>query len=803
MLHTPRTTSPTCGVITPHRSRTWQLGMITFLSLIALILIPSHASAAASCSHNAGIVTVNVSSQFLEMSLSGDEIRFGTSDGSGGTQCDGVATVNNTDTILIIGTAGDEILDIDLRNGAFGPGVDVEGSGTSEIEWSVQLGSGSDVLGIDSPGATNTFMLGQSGGDYSVNLNADDDADITVETSGYAPAAGPSFVVSSGAGDDVISCGGDAVTGDPITSSCSIYAIGGNDTLIGSAGSDTIDAGNGDDIINSGAGDDYSVSPGRGSDTVNLGPGSDVVTEVNDLGATEADTYSGGDGTDTIDYSARAGAVSLTTDGVANDGGMSGSNENDDIGADFERFFGGSGADIISLTGITGNGFASSYGGADTITGSDGDDTLIGGTDADVITGGIGADILEGGSGSDSLTGGAGEDILAPDGADAVADTVDGGADTDQVSYSLLPVGVSVNLLSGQGTPTGGAIDSLISIEDVDGSEHADTIIGDATSNTLTGRGGNDSFTPGAGNDSVSGGNGNDTYLASAAPDGNTDYFNGGAGTNTASYAVRGSDAPVTFAGVDSTVGGGVGESDDLDNVTIIEGGAGNDVLEQYDTIHGGPGNDTITNATTITGGDGNDTITPGLGDDSVNAGAGNDTIVEGDTGAAEPSDSYIGGTGIDHISYAARSNSGVTITQDGVANDGKAGELDNVSGFERVTTGGGNDVITGTTGNDQITSGSGNDTITGSSGNDTIRAGAGNDTINGGSGNDTILGGLGNDRLTGGAGTDTLNGEAGDDRFQARDRRRDSIVGGSGRDTATVDRASVRDRVRSVEVVR
>jgi Ca2+-binding RTX toxin-like protein len=81
----------------------------------------------------------------------------------------------------------------------------------------------------------------------------------------------------------------------------------------------------------------------------------------------------------------------------------------------------------------------------------------------------------------------------------------------------------------------------------------------------------------------------------------------------------------------------------------------------------------------------------------------------------------------------------------------------------------------------------------------DLIDAGAGNDLVYGAGGNDFAAGGAGADVLAGGPGKDWLWGEAGNDRFSARDRNRDSILGGFGRDRASVDRL---DSVLGVERV-
>jgi Ca2+-binding RTX toxin-like protein len=277
-------------------------------------------------------------------------------------------------------------------------------------------------------------------------------------------------------------------------------------------------------------------------------------------------------------------------------------------------------------------------------------------------------------------------------------------------------------------------------------------------------------------------------------------------------------------------------------------------------TIDLGPGNDSVTFSGSfagsdfdsagfgagifISGGDGTDNLTGsdlsdeidgGAGDDTESGGGGDDIfgafsdpafdlIAPDDTGA----DSYTGGAGVDQVSYTSRSNP-VFVTEDGSANDGEAGEHDNVAsdveavdggagndvidisglatlgspGFQGAFGNNGNDTITGTSagdvldggfgddtisaggGDDQVSGDAGNDVLNGDAGSDTIDPGDGDDHVDGGgdddilipsAGNDTMTGGAGNDGVEGGDGNDTLDGGPGDD----------SIDGGNGADTIT-----------------
>jgi hypothetical protein len=110
-----------------------------------------------------------------------------------------------------------------------------------------------------------------------------------------------------------------------------------------------------------------------------------------------------------------------------------------------------------------------------------------------------------------------------------------------------------------------------------------------------------------------------------------------------------------------------------------------------------------------------------------------------------------------------------------------------------------GDDMIFGGKKDDRLIGGPGRDSLTGEGGNDTISGGAGNDTLNGDTwrdpvffrpykrpaGRDRLDGGPGADDLQGGSGPDLLIGGPGNDTFyNNRDRSRDRMVGGTGRDS-------------------
>jgi|tagenome__1003787_1003787.scaffolds.fasta_scaffold20951212_2 hypothetical protein len=272
-----------------------------------------------------------------------------------------------------------------------------------------------------------------------------------------------------------------------------------------------------------------------------------------------------------------------------------------------------------------------------------------------------------------------------------------------------------------------------------------------------------------------------------------------------------------------------------------LTGTAGNDVicgLGGNDTIRGGGGNDVLL------GDAGADRLFGEAGNDSLDGRAGNDTL-DGGVGA----DSLIGGTDIDKLTYAARANPLTVTSGDGTANDGEAGEGDNVhADIESILGGKAADHLTGSGAAETLTGGAGADTLDGGAGNDTLDGGAGADDMKGGAGVDTVTyasrtadvtvtlaggaddgepgegdnaepdienvaggagwdtitgaaaantlsGNRGDDRLDGGAGADTLNGGAGNDMLAAADGATDRLLCGADIDGFTADPTdSVRD---------
>jgi Ca2+-binding RTX toxin-like protein len=238
------------------------------------------------------------------------------------------------------------------------------------------------------------------------------------------------------------------------------------------------------------------------------------------------------------------------------------------------------------------------------------------------------------------------------------------------------------------------------------------------------------------------------------------------------------------------------------------------DTATGHNTMDGGNGDDTIdggAGSDTIAGGGDQDTIEGGAGADMVDGGSGDDLITPGGgpVGATPDGDAIGGGTGIDEVRYATRTTR-VVVTIDGVANDGQAGEHDDVRpDVEKVTGGSADDELRGSLSPETLSGGPGGDLLDGGGGADTTDGGDGNDVVNGGDGSDVVSGGSGDDQLSGGApgapvtgagrgftgrvsaagltpiDDDTLDGGEGNDLLDGG-AGADKMSGGAGVDTAS-----------------
>lgn len=293
---------------------------------------------------------------------------------------------------------------------------------------------------------------------------------------------------------------------------------------------------------------------------------------------------------------------------------------------------------------------------------------------------------------------------------------------------------------------------------DLIGTDQADYIYGYGGDDRIEGRGGNDQLLGGAGVNTILGGGGDD-YVSS---EGTLGWYDGGAGTDTLSFATIGSGGAFDLAlgsgrfGATTPSGANAFTMQRFENFTA---GSGNDIVwgtEGVNVLNGGNGNDTIF------GRGGNDTIQGGAGNNELDGGAGNDYLfgstghdfihggsehdwIEGGAG----NDSLYGGAGNDTIKGGAGAD--IIDGLDGIDTASFAGLaagiiLDINGGTVRTPAGGGVEV-------DQIFR---IEKVIGTSYADNMSAGATTE-LDGGSGDDFIASGSGANVLWGGAGTDML----------------------------------------------
>lgn len=493
-------------------------------------------------------------------------------------------------------------------------------------------------------------------------------------------------------------------------------AVMGADVLAGAAGADFLAGQGGADTLAGGDGNDE-LFGGSGNDSVGGGTGNDFLS-----GGLGADALNGGTGVDTADYSGSAAAVSVNLQtGTAGGGEAIG-----DMLTDIENAVGSAFNDSL-----TGNGQANS------LSGGGGDDAVMGAGGNDRFAGSLGIDSISGGFG------------------------------VDGVDYTDSNAAVTVNLQLGTGTGGFAEGDSLAGIENVIGSEFADTLTGTEVANRLVGGIGADTLFGDLGDDFIEGGRDSDT-------------IDGSIGTDTASYAdnFRGIIADLANNSVDE----GFGDVDTLFSIERIIGSQGTDTFigsVSDNVIFGEAGDDRMS------GNDGLDRLSGGLDDDSLDGGTSDDQLM-GEAG----DDLLSGGSGNDLLQGGA--------------------------GFDRLTGGSGNDLLDGGAGGDEMGGGSGNDEyrvngqgdsiieaagngvdrvtaigsyrlaegvsveqldvlsaagtaaidLTGNEISNSIRGNFGANRLRGEGGNDAFLGLDGNDHLHGGFGNDILNGGAGLDRF-------------------------------------
>ena len=310
-----------------------------------------------------------------------------------------------------------------------------------------------------------------------------------------------------------------------------------------------------------------------------------------------------------------------------------------------------------------------------------------------------------------------------------------------------------------------------------------------AGNDTFYGYGGDDTiYAESGGNDVLYGGAGNDWLEGGAG----ADKLYGGDGIDTISYNLSGAGVHVAIGGTGS---GGEAQGD------VIGADVENISASQHDDVLVGSAA-----ANSLLGLGGNDNLSGLGGNDVLDGGDGND-VVRGGAGA----DQLNGGLGIDTVTYSD-STVGVTVNLLTLTGQGGDAQGDNISNFENVTGGQGNDTLLGSSRANTLIGSNGDDVLRGAGGADHLDGSAGFDTAvysestigvtislttgTGSGGNaqgdvltsiESVIGGTGNDVLIGSSHADTLSGNFGNDVIRG-DGGHDTLSGGGGADRFVYD---------------
>lgn len=604
--------------------------------------------------------------------------------------------IGNSRNNLMIGGAGNDVLDggagNDTLSGGAGDDLLLGGTGNDTLLG----GTGNDIL---DGGAGADRMTGNEGNDiYFIEgsdtvveyRNEGDDAIIiNSPTSSYTLGANLEVLINRNGG--VFQGIGNGLnnqlvggTGDDV-----LEGLDGDDTLVGMNGNDRLVGGNGNDLLNGGDGQDTLIG-GTGNDVYVISDAFDTITEL------------ANGGTDSVRTSLQNYQLQAQVENLAHVGNA--------------NFFEGHGNALNNL--IESNAASSR------LFGYAGNDTLMGGLGNDVLSGGEGDDQIQGGLGNDTLDysdHGAAVDVdlrrgtsLSTFGTDTFSgmENIIGGSNADQLTGDA-----GINIVNG-----GAGNDQI------DGGAGDDYLFGDDGNDQLSGGDGNDQMDGGYGNDNLQGGSGNDTF----ADWNGENTFNGGESDDTISYANFSGDflvSPIVTIDLNSNLSyvesygffyvPGISPDDrtinSMNTLSSIENAVGSNF---NDSIFGSSGKNEID------GLGGNDLIWGGLGDDTIKGGDGVDTL----------SFFY---TNLDqHVTVSLKENSSSVSS---VIN-GRTTilETDNISEFENVIGGFGNDNISGNDLNNTLDGDFGSDTLYGLGGDDTLIGGRGGDTLDGGDGSDT-----------------------------------------------------------------
>jgi Ca2+-binding RTX toxin-like protein len=504
------------------------------IAIAGVAAIATPASAAVTCSLSSGKLSVSISGDGTEViditERPNGNFRVSTWDAGTIACAGGPATTANTDLIDVVDSSGaSSDTTLSLWGVPFLGGATDEGDGTSEVEVSATVGTGTDDLRLFALTGPVNFRLGTLGVNTNTNETSDD---LDVDVPNMADLETAAVAGSDSA--DVISGAGGEGAGLEFPHRLRIDALAGNDDIRGGAAQNFLIPYAGDDTVD---------CSGSLSDILDFSFGPTVSVDL------EADTATG-DGTDAILGACESVGGSNGPDVLRGESGS-------------QFLFGRLGDDV--LEGRSGNDFlygegsgcATAEGDSDTVSYESAPD----GVDVDLDAGSGGSpmtgndlycdiDNVIGGDQADDLLGDGTPNVLTGRGGD---DTLNGRGGPDTADYAANPTAIEADLVSG--TVLGASTDTLTSIERVVGTPFGDIVEGNGGTNRFRGLGGADRLVGLAGRDQLDGGSGGDDLLGGAGNDRvlgragadllngrpNIDFCKGGPGADTRRSCERGS----------------------------------------------------------------------------------------------------------------------------------------------------------------------------------------------------------------------------------------------------------------------